>query len=205
MNAISITSLSDDDTSTASESGDDSGTISISELSQHPYLALVREAAPSPARDRGDATPNTTNLGRYISLAETEKMVEDAREELIRYLSFGPGWDGYSGIPFRRDTIRRCVSLLQHYVLRLFTQARISPDEVVPGPASDGSVDVEIVSGNRRLVLTFDPESGNAVNVYAEYETGVVERELDFGEAAMEGLVGWLIEPGHISPPLADH
>ena len=64
--------------------------------------------------------------------------------ELNEYQSWPPGWDGHRGKKFSpkiitkvRKTLTRLFKLLRFY--------NWTPDEINIGPASDGSLDIEVV------------------------------------------------------------
>ena len=88
-----------------------------------------------------------------MDIANSETMVADARDEIQHYSTFGSEWDGYSAKPFEQDTIMKADSLLV-ILLQHLSAERIVPSEITPGPASDGSIDIELRIDQRTMILT---------------------------------------------------
>lgn len=119
--------------------------------------------------------------------------------ELLSYGDFRRGWDGYDGLPFSpavlssaADAVRSCLQACR--------AGGVTPEEITPGPASDGTVDVEVVSAPRHLILTFDADVSEAMHVYYEDEELGVAGEIDVaaGKASLERWWDWLLRKGEL-------
>ncbi len=90
-----------------------------------------------------------------------ERIASRAIEELQRYGRFRAGWDGYRGRPFSKLLISQGVDIVKHATI-LSRVRDASLDAIIPGPASDGSIDVEFKRGDKTLAITMYPEATDA-------------------------------------------
>src|SRR4051812_14329956 len=81
---------------------------------------------------------------------------EEAERELGRYASYSFNWDGYRATPFNSDVLQDAATVLHFSRERMLSEG-IVPTLVTTGPASDGSVDVELEVGPRRILMTLYP------------------------------------------------
>lgn len=110
-------------------------------------------------------------------------------KELLHYQTFPPGWDGYKGNCFTSKFINEVVEVTQ-IVFQFFEEKNVSPSEVVPGPGSDGRVDLEINLNDRTLVFTLDPnedrisvykkDGDKQDEFYIDNTLGLIEKHLDW-------------------------
>ena len=137
--------------------------------------------------------PATAEWSRSsLRRALLEGRAKEARADLQRYLTFPEGWDGYSGRRFSErliDVASDLIGIAEHY----FEAAGVLPSEITPGPASDGSVDIEIATEGRRVIFTLYPE----LTKLAIYRRSSEGRELPepakLGEASVVEELNWLI------------
>jgi hypothetical protein len=121
--------------------------------------------------------------------ASRERVASRAIEELQRYAQFRSGWDGYNGKPFRANLIGKGIDLIRLSVW--LGKAQSVTITAIPGPASDGSIDIELRLGAKTLIVTMYPDDVNA-EIY--WENGdksgdlVVPNEL----VALVPHVAWL-------------
>lgn len=122
--------------------------------------------------------------------AKLEHALGTCLGELESYGRFNRGWDGYRGEPFDHLTLDRVASIARASA-RFFLAQNTVPSEITPGPASDGTVDLEMVVGNRRIVLTFATGT-EVVDMYRRDESGSNEETLVLdGKSLVEQLL-WL-------------
>jgi hypothetical protein len=120
------------------------------------------EAAESGARANSTAKP----LNASIAIADAERKESEAVLELEAYLNLGEGWDGYSARTFDSRLIRFSQNVVR-MIGQHFRSEGITPKELTPGPAGDGSIDIEVAFGTKYMVLTLVPDS-NTVGLYME-------------------------------------
>lgn len=99
---------------------------------------------------------------------QLDDMEVSVLSELDRYGEYTRGWDGYDGEEFTKDIIDR-VSSVARFIVSFFRFVDVTPDEIVPGPASDGSVDLEVALGKKHLTLTFSPDCDMVEHYTASY------------------------------------
>ena len=112
--------------------------------------------------------------------------IDKASSEILSYATFQVGWDLYQGKPFDKSTLNKASEILE-LIFSTFDNYESCPDEIYPGPASDGSVDIEIEYDGNRLIFTIYPDH---VSYYLQdlKETGDIIDEDD-----MFSKLKWLI------------
>jgi hypothetical protein len=105
---------------------------------------------------RNDAP--ATNVWSHVSLIEQRirSAFESAGRELSRYRDYSARWDGYDASAFEPEVLDDAGSILR-FSEAAFLNSGVIPSLVTTGPASDGSVDVELEVGDRRLLMTLYP------------------------------------------------
>lgn len=128
-----------------------------------------------------------------------DRQVASARQELRRYGGFDRGWDGYDGLPFPQEVLAAANEALS-VCEAAFRDISAVPEEVTPGPASDGTVDVEVAYAPRRLILTFDADTLDRMHVYYEDADLGVASETDAarGKDSLERWSGWLLRQDNL-------
>ena len=81
---------------------------------------------------------------------------ECALKELDSYLELEERWDSYDGETFSIETINRAKEMVAKIKL-FFNEHNLIPNELYPGPASDGSVDIEVEYEKKCLFITIYP------------------------------------------------
>lgn len=97
------------------------------------------------------------------------------------------GWDGYNGSQFDFETIKRVKQILS-VIQKYYASIGSLPDEICPGPASDGSVDIEISHENRHFIFTIYPDE-RQINYYYQYGDDKRDGEISFSKP---DLANWI-------------
>lgn len=127
-----------------------------------------------------------------LRAASAERVCQEAISELNSYLEFEVGWDGYDGVPFDESDVARAIEIVSISLGAMRRSERVL-DRIVPGPASDGSLDLELVFENGSLIFTIQPHDSHRLHVY--FSKGETEEELDsrFTPAGVETWVARLL------------
>jgi len=92
--------------------------------------------------------------GFFTGLDDT---YEHLFKEMKLYLSFEPGWDGYTAPVFKEDTVLRATNLLGKLVATFKASGDI-PDQITPCPFPDGRIDLEVIQRTKKVVFAIDDE-----------------------------------------------
>lgn len=146
----------------------------------------------------------TTDSGADNSAgaARLEMLFQSAFSELGQYAGLERGWDGYDGCEFSEQTVTRARDLLRDAVGAFKASGR-SPQKITPGPVGDGSIDLELVSGDRSLLLTVSPHAPGTLHLYASDDSTDVDREIAPDKHLLDQWLRWLISSKSRSSPLA--
>ncbi|OGQ77411.1 MAG: hypothetical protein A2289_25250 [Deltaproteobacteria bacterium RIFOXYA12_FULL_58_15] len=118
-------------------------------------------------------------------------MESSVTSDLDRYARFPPGWDGYDGVTFDAQLVS-VVQRVAKWTADLFRTLDVVPSEMTPGPASDGSLDLEIAYQGKRLILTFYPET-DRVGVYCENGADAEEAQTTLDSSGLARWLSWLV------------
>jgi len=140
----------------------------------------------SPWEGNDTVEVSRSSLGQAL----LDHLGQEAFAELARYEHFPDRWDGYSAPAFQPSVIRAARGIVRS-ALDYFDRLEIVPTEITPGPASDGSVDVEIAVGGRRVIFTIYPEL-ERLEIYRSSSKGRRTFAEPFGEAALVRQLAWL-------------
>ncbi len=91
-------------------------------------------------------------------------------------MSLGKGWDGYTGELFDREVVQSAQRLVAE-IANYAQKKNLVLTEMTPGPASDGSIDIEMGLNQAHLVLTLEPGL-ERIRLYIEDEHGSLEETL---------------------------
>jgi len=120
-----------------------------------------------------------------------DELLKVCKMRLSSYADFQPGWDGYYGEPIVPDLIA-IIQRKAESVVREFKARNIVPDDLSTGPASDGSVDLEVELHGKRIILTFYPQC-DQVGVYKTDEQTCLEDTAGLDDAdALVAHIRWL-------------
>lgn len=127
--------------------------VSESDLRQRSRFPIT--TSPS-AAVRPDMLTYKTNVAPDLSLstARVTSMCKSAAEELQRYAAFAHGWDGYDAEPIAPIAIELAQALVAGFERSGFA-GQIT--DIIPGPAPDGSLDLELRTHDRSLIITIYP------------------------------------------------
>jgi len=135
--------------------------------------------------------------------AKIESAVMGALSELKRYEAYGRRWDGYFAEPFEQVVLERATEILR--VARdVLVKEQFVPILVTTGPASDGSVDIEIRDSKKTLFYTIYPETVIEVTAIKE-GAAPVRRMLAFENMALARWLDWLAGKGNIPEEMEDN
>lgn len=140
------------------------------------------------------ATPVIIPERAPISSAASRVLTLRNRAEtgLRRYQRFSYGWDGYFGEEFSGNLIQSAINLV-YIASAHFIEADSAPDEITPGPASDGSIDIEIAHSRKRIIFTLYPDT-DKVNIYKERDDDPIEEyPLPAKEIDLAAELSWLV------------
>jgi len=123
-------------------------------------------------------------------MSNLNNLIDSTRKEIAEYATYEKGWDGYDGKVFTPEVLEQAYKSLET-IESFFRDSGAVPNELFSGPASDGSIDIEIEYNNKLIVIT---------HYYAPaYEKAFVETEVKmpgrskFQKIDMKEGLRWLI------------
>ncbi|HEX9729722.1 MAG TPA: hypothetical protein VGA37_14570 [Gemmatimonadales bacterium] len=133
-----------------------------------------------------------TNLVSPVSLEEARirSSFEGAHRELLRYKHYQPRWDGYNAEPFAEEVLLNVAEILDYSQDHLLGTGTI-PEVVTTGPASDGSIDIEIQVGGKTIFMTLYPQE-NTLLLSNFYPEGADERVVPLRNETLDEWLSWL-------------
>jgi hypothetical protein len=135
--------------------------------------------------------------------AKIESAVMGAFSELKRYEAYGRRWDGYFAEPFEQVVLERATEILR-MARDVLVKEQFVPSLVTTGPASDGSVDIEIRDSKKKLFYTIYPETVIEVTAIKE-GAAPVRRMFSFENMALARWLDWLAGKGNIPEEMEDN
>lgn len=139
------------------------------------------------------ASKHRTNATRDFSIgtARVMSMCTSALAELDRYGTFVKGWDGYDGEPIAPAALDLAVTLTR--AIALTGNHRVT--DIIPGPASDGSLDLEIRAGARSLIITMHEDAPSEVLELRTFRSDgeVTEEKADIDTNALVRDLRWIM------------
>jgi hypothetical protein len=135
--------------------------------------------------------------------AQIDSAYAEALVELNRYADYPARWDGYRAKPFDHGVLARAKAILAITKQELIKEQTV-PRLLTTGPASDGSLDIEIREGSRTLFYTIYSEVDIEVVAIIEGTTPA-KRKIPFDETALAQWVDWVVGKMDISKILADN
>ncbi len=176
--------------STASrEEEADTGSASAVEVATHP--AMTVEEAPAVVMVKGSA-----------ETAQIDSAYAEAMAELNRYAHYPARWDGYRAEPFKREVLTYARIILW-MAKRTLIKEQIVPALMTTGPASDGSLDIEIRESHRTLFYTIYPDVDVEVAAITE-GAAPVKGKIPFNETALAQWFDWVVGKVHL-PKILDN
>jgi hypothetical protein len=118
-------------------------------------------------------------------------MVHRCVSEVVRYSTFAKGWDGYQADAFEDEVLYAAIDILSSLEMYL-KEIQTSPDLMTTGPASDGSLDVELRVAPRTLFFTIYPDS-ELVHVTAIEQELTIEGAVPREESSLVRWLAWLV------------
>ncbi len=125
------------------------------------------------------------SASNYLNL---EKMIDKAKSDLIEYMSFSMGWDGYNGKPISLTNISAAQEIMD-ILYEYFANSRFLPTEITPGPVADGSIDIEIASGDKCLIINVADSSD--LGIYKEHGQFSDEYKRDISWQSLAEELTW--------------
>lgn len=173
--------------------------------------ALVRQAPesllfpPSPIDVLSAATITRRAVAATVSTQaptiqrnQLEEMQGLVVAELRRYESFEQGWDGYLSETFSPRAVARSIDIVLTGSSFL-RRSGVQRAEIIPGPASDGSIDVEFRSGGKTLIISVGP-SGSDFAIYAHLGEWSSSEPASSDFSPVVRWLSWLAGPSGIPP-----
>lgn len=138
-------------------------------------------------------TPHLTSLTLPRSLTEATRdhIASRAIDRLHRYSKLHYGWDGYSGRTFGERIIEKAVQLVR-LATHIAAARDTSFDAIVPGPAGDGSVDIEFRNEGKTLILIMYPDVVE-VEIYSEDADQTMDHRVPDGSPALVAHLAWIV------------
>lgn len=144
------------------------------DLKQSPEFLKTVESSPWSISVRD---PQKTNAlpGASLERARLASAANAALEDLERYSTFRSGWDGYGADPIAPNAILMSRAIV-NALLMISDGTNLT--DMIPGPAPDGSLDLELRNRRRRLIVTIYPgSSGRWVDMRSLRAEGDVREE----------------------------
>lgn len=150
-------------------------------------------------------TASFTNMWSRYSLTEERirSAFESAQKELTRYDRYPARWDGYRAEPFDKELLREVSGILA-FSEAAFLSAGIMPNLLTTGPASDGSLDIEIQVRDKHVVMTLYPREP-LIRVQSSHDKDTQERLIPLGAQALEGWLAWLQRSSALPRSVGQH
>lgn len=133
-----------------------------------------------------------SNVAQDLSItrARAESVVLMAMGDLQRYSRFLKGWDGYDGEPIARAALDLAARIIEGLRMAAWTQ-RLT--DIIPGPAADGSLDLELRTTVKQLTITIYA-NGEMVEVRTFRVCGnETEEKHDVEQDALVADLRWLL------------
>jgi hypothetical protein len=136
----------------------------------------------------------STNAAPDLSITRVraESISATAKADLDRYARFLKGWDGYDGEPIAPLAIDLAVAIIDALRSARVTHSLV---DIIPGPASDGSLDLELRTTSRHLTITIyagNESSDIEVRTLRMSETETEEKH-GVEQAALVADLRWLL------------
>lgn len=122
--------------------------------------------------------------------AKIDRLERLAAEELFEYGMLSAGWDGYSAPEFQIEL----VSLVEDFcgrACKFFRSVQVVPEDIIPGPVSDGSIDLQILLGDKEIIFTFHPDQED-VGVYTRQDASENEFTAKLTGTELAKYLSWL-------------
>jgi len=109
------------------------------------------------------------------------------------YSRLPAGWDGYDGEPISPIAIRIASAIIES--LGRFGSLEHKLTDIIPGPASDGSLDLEFRTEIRRLIITIYPGKDPGSVEVRTFRTDSVtsEEKCDLEPETLGADLRWLL------------
>jgi len=172
--------------------------VSISpEEDSHQALPAVNEIASSVTGLDAERTAALTMIAAdSAETAQIDSAFIETLGELDRYADYPNRWDGYLAEPFKPEVLSRARSILR-MARRTLLAEQVVPSLMTTGPASDGSLDVEIRESNRTLFYTIYPEVDVEVSAIADGRAPI-RGKIPFNETALAQWLDWVVGKGSL-------
>ena len=120
-------------------------------------------------------------------------MIGDAQRELDEYLLLDFGWDGYYGEVIDKEIVNQAKSILNGFSY-FFNKGKIGyPDDIIPCPSGDGTIDIKIVYDTKEIFFLFDKEFSNQIHVTRLEGERFVEERIETKYSNLEKMFDWLV------------
>jgi hypothetical protein len=136
-----------------------------------------------------------------ICEARIRSAFEGAGKELEKYERYPARWDGYRAPRFSLELLDRAEEIIGRSY-DLFLEAGLVPSLVTTGPASDGSIDVELAVADKRVLMTLYPNE-DQVHLSSFERDEAHEHLVSYREHTVEEWFTWLAQPSAVQASVA--
>lgn len=150
-----------------------------------------------------EGTSTTYYYGVSLFEQQIQSRFESADKELSRYSSYPPSWDGYRAKAFEPEVLGLASAILR-LAQQSFKEAGVVPSMVTTGPASDGSVDIELRAGDRRILFTLYSTDADLQLTWFQADEAH-EARAPRRTAAVDAWLDWLRVPSAVPPIMASN
>ena len=77
-------------------------------------------------------------------------------------------------------------------IASIFTESQTEPDQVIPGPVSDGRIDIELLDGNYHTVFTVDAEE-KKITVSLLVNDIIHEEQIKYNEVDLDEWISLFV------------
>lgn len=152
------------------------------------------EVSASPAASSDSSVSTVSSGATSFDGVILDVLEADAVSELMSYLRLPAGWDGYGGDRFASETVGRAMEVAM-WGAEYFRSRGIVPDALTPGPAGDGSIDIEITLGGTYLLFTLQPDSDICSVCFGGVGAEEIEESCSFEQSAVEHWFERIVPP----------
>jgi hypothetical protein len=120
-----------------------------------------------------------------------EEKVKRAMDSISEFMTYKKGWDGYEGDAFLPSTKDKADQILSNASLA-FHSSNATPDSILAGPGSDGSMDIEFFLDQKHLIFSIDPVSDGTRCTRMKSENYIKTEEISFDWPSLVEQFIWL-------------
>jgi hypothetical protein len=123
---------------------------------------------------------------------KTSILFSRSLQEIESYKDFPSAWDGYRGLEFSESMIHRASYIIQE-AERFFSNRKKLPHDITIGPASDGTIDIQIDYNDKFLTFLLDDEK-QTISCFKKSSLNKKEIIISDEKTSLEKEFLWLIK-----------